>query len=87
MADEAFASFPNGNTGETALFGPQPEDALNIPVDYQAQVNLYQAFFEVTPALDPAWFWGVVFDSLDRLPYAWKDANLPAPQRRLLRRA
>jgi len=77
--DTAFASFPNAAMchGELALFELQPGNAWPA-VDYQAQVNLYQAFFQVVPKLDPAWFWGIVFDSFDRLPYSWKDTHMAA---------
>ena len=72
ITDEAFASFPDANVGEVPLL-----TAGTFTVDLQAQVNLYQAFFQAVPTLDPNWMLGAVFDSFDRLPYAWKDANLP----------
>jgi len=76
ITDSAFASFPNAAMGEVSLFELQPGNFP--PTDYQAQANLYQAFFQVMPTLNPNWMLGAVFDSFDRLPYAWKDANLPA---------
>jgi uncharacterized protein (TIGR03437 family) len=76
IADYAIASFKGANmSGEQPLYGQYP--ASQFAVDYQEQVNLYQAFFQAMPTLDPNWMLGVVFDSFDRLPYAWKDVNLP----------
>jgi uncharacterized protein (TIGR03437 family) len=76
ITDSAFASYPNAATGQLALFELQPGNFP--PVDYQAQTNLYQTFLQVMPTLDRSWFLGVVFDSIDRLPYSWKDTHLPA---------
>jgi uncharacterized protein (TIGR03437 family) len=76
IADYALASFKGSNmSGEVVLYGQFP--ASQFTVDYQEQMNLYQAFFQVIPTLDPNWMMGVVFDSFDRLPYAWKDHFLP----------
>jgi uncharacterized protein (TIGR03437 family) len=77
--DTAFASFPSAAMchGELALFELPPGNVWP-PVDYQAQDNLYQAFFQVAPKLDPAWFYGIVFDSFDRLAYSWKDTHMAA---------
>ncbi len=77
ITDAAFASFPNAAMGELPLFELQPGAAWP-PVDYQAQVNLYQSFFQVIPTLDPSWFLGAVFDSINRLPYSFTDTHLPA---------
>jgi hypothetical protein len=77
ITDIAFASFPNAAMSELSLFELQP-GSVWPPVDYQAQVNLYQAFFQAMATLDPTWFWGGGFDSIDRLPYSWKDTHLPA---------
>jgi uncharacterized protein (TIGR03437 family) len=77
FTDGAFASFPNAAMSELSLFELQPGNGWP-PVDYQAQVNLYQSFYQVMPTLDRRWFWGAVFDSIDRLPYSWKDTHLPA---------
>jgi len=77
ITDAAFASFPNAAMGELSLFGLQPGSNWP-PVDYQAQVNLYQSFFRLMPTLDPTWFWGAVFDSINRLPYSWLDTHTAA---------
>src|SRR5579884_1149088 len=70
VTDVAYGSFSGANLGEEQLYqSPGP-----FKVDYQEQVNLYQAFFQAMATLDPNWMLGVVFDSFDRLPYAWKDA-------------
>jgi hypothetical protein len=68
ITDAAFASYPNAAMGEVALFELQPGNFP--PVDYHSQANLYQAFFQVLPTLDPAWFLGAKFGSIDRLPYS-----------------
>jgi uncharacterized protein (TIGR03437 family) len=74
--DNGFASFKGSNTlGEGVLFDPFP--AGQFTVDYQEQVNEYQAFFQAISTLDPNWMLGWVAKSFDRLPYAWKDARLP----------
>lgn len=70
VTDEAYGSFSGANLGEEQLY----QSSGPFKIDYQAQVNLYQAFFQAMPALDPNWMLGAVFDSFDRLPYAWKDA-------------
>jgi hypothetical protein len=76
LISEAFGSFKGSNSlGEAVLFGENP--ASQFMIDYQEQVNLYQASFQATPTLDPNWMLGAVFDSFDRLPYPWKDAHLP----------
>ena len=76
VTDEAYGSFQGSNVqSDSALFGEYP--ASQFTVDNKEQVNLYQAFFQVMPALDPTWMLGAVFDSFDRLPYAWKDIFLP----------
>jgi uncharacterized protein (TIGR03437 family) len=76
MTDLAWGSFKGSNVqGDSVLFGEYP--ASQFTVDYQEQVNLYQAFYQVMPALDPQWMLGATFDSVDRLPYAWKDMYLP----------
>ncbi len=76
VADQAYGSFKGSNSlTDGVLFGEYP--ASQFTVDYLEQVNLYQAFFQTMPTLDPNWMLGAVFDSLDRLPYAWKDAHLP----------
>jgi uncharacterized protein (TIGR03437 family) len=75
MVEAAFASFKGANiNGEQPLFGEYP--ASQFTVDYQEQVNLYQAFFQVLPTLDSNWMLGSAFNSFDRLPYGWKDAHL-----------
>ncbi|MBZ5608923.1 MAG: hypothetical protein LAP38_11730 [Acidobacteriia bacterium] len=79
ITDAAFASFPNAAMGELPLFELQP-GSVWPPVDYQAQVNLYQVFFHLMPTLDRSWFWGAVFDSIGRLPYSWLDTHQPAFQ-------
>jgi uncharacterized protein (TIGR03437 family) len=79
ITDAAFAAYPNAAMGEVGLFKLPPGNNWP-PVDYQAQVNLYQAFFQVMPTLDPAWFLGVLFDSIDRLPYSFLDTHNPAFQ-------
>jgi hypothetical protein len=72
VADQAYGSFKGSNSStDQVLFGEYP--ASQFTLDYQEQVNLYQAFFQAMPALDPNWMLGAVFDSIDRLPYAWKD--------------
>lgn len=72
----AFPSFKGASQlTEQVLYGEYP--ASQFTVDYQEQVNLYQALFQAVPTLDPNWMLGVSSQSLDRLPYAWKDANLP----------
>jgi uncharacterized protein (TIGR03437 family) len=74
--DQAYGSFKGSNSStDQVLFGEYP--ASQFTVDDQEQVNLYQAFFEATSTLDPTWMLGAVFDSFDRLPYAWKDTYLP----------
>lgn len=76
IADNSFASFKGANVlGEVVLYGQNP--ASQFTVDYQEQVNLYQAFFQAMPTLDPSWMLGGNFDSIDRLPYAWKDLYQP----------
>jgi uncharacterized protein (TIGR03437 family) len=76
VADEAYGSFKGSNVqSDQVLFGEYP--ASQFTVDYQEQVNLYQAFLQVMPTLDPNWMLGAIFDSFDRLPYTWKDAHLP----------
>ena len=76
VTDEAFGSFKGSNVqSDSVLFGENP--ASQFSVDDQEQVNLYQAFLQVMPTLDPNWMLGAVFDSFDRLPYAWKDTHLP----------
>jgi uncharacterized protein (TIGR03437 family) len=73
---DCFASFKGSNTiGAGVLTDPVP--AGQFTVDYQEQVNEYQAAFQVLPTLDPNWMLGAAFFHLDRFPYAWKDANLP----------
>jgi uncharacterized protein (TIGR03437 family) len=79
ITDMAFASYPNAAMGEVGLFELPPGNNWP-PVDYQAQANLYQAFFQVMPTVDPAWFLGAVFDSIDRLPYSFLDTHQPAFQ-------
>ncbi len=76
VTDEAYGSFKGSNVqSDQVLFGEYP--ASQFTVDNQEQVNLYQAFLKVMPTLDPGWMLGAIFDSLDRLPYGWKDAHLP----------
>jgi uncharacterized protein (TIGR03437 family) len=76
ISDEAFGSFKGSNVqSDNVLFGEYP--ASQFTVDYQEQVNLYQAFLQEMPTLDPTWMLGTFFDSFDRLPYAWKDTHLP----------
>lgn len=76
IADASFASFKGANIlSEVVLYGQNP--ASQFTVDYQEQVNLYQAFFQAMPTLDPGWMLGVTFDSIDRLPYAWKEMYQP----------
>src|SRR5579883_1601020 len=77
ITDAAFASFPNAAMGELPLFELQP-GSVWPPVDYPAQTNLYQSFFQAMPTLDPSWFLGAVFDSINRLPYSFLDTHLPA---------
>ena len=73
VADEAYGSFYGANLGEQQLY-QQPGP---FTVDDQAQVNLYQAFFQAMPTLDPNWMLGAVFDSFDRYPYQWANMYLP----------
>jgi uncharacterized protein (TIGR03437 family) len=76
MSDQAWGSFKGSNVqSDGVLFGEYP--ASQFTVDYQEQANLYQAFFQVMPTLDPQWMLGATFDSFDRLPYPWKDMFLP----------
>jgi uncharacterized protein (TIGR03437 family) len=76
IADSSFASFKGANIfGEGVLYGQNP--ASDYTVDYQEQVNLYQAFFEAMRALDPGWFLGGTFASIDRLPYSFKELYMP----------
>lgn len=76
MTDQAWGSFRGSNVlSDDVLFGQYP--ASQFTVDYQEQVNLYSAFYQVMPTLDPQWMLGATFDSVDRLPYAWKDMYLP----------
>jgi hypothetical protein len=73
---EAFGSFKGSNSlGEAVLFGESL--ASQFTIDYQEQVNLYQASLQAMPTLDPNWMLGAEFDSIDRLPYPWKDTHLP----------
>lgn len=71
ITDVAYGSFSGANLGEEQLY-QLPRSQLKI--DYQEQVNLYHAFFQAMPSLDPNWMLGATFDSFDRLPYEWKDA-------------
>jgi len=76
VTDEAFGSFKGSNVqSDSVLFAQSPPGQFTV--DYQEQANLYQGFFQVMPTLDPNWMLGAVLDSFDRLPYAWKDVNLP----------
>ncbi|MBZ5636570.1 MAG: hypothetical protein LAO55_25885 [Acidobacteriia bacterium] len=76
ITDEAYGSFQGASVQpQSVLFGQFPPS--QFVVDNQEQVNLYQAFFQAIPTLDPSWMLGTVMDSFDRLPYAWKDAHLP----------
>jgi uncharacterized protein (TIGR03437 family) len=76
LSDQAWGSFKGSNVqSDDVLFGEYP--ASQFTVDYQEQVNLYQAFYQVMPTLDPQWMLGGTFDSVDRLPYAFKDKLLP----------
>jgi hypothetical protein len=76
ITDNAFASFKGSNTlGEGVLFDLFP--AGQFTVDYQEQVNEYQAFFQAMSTLNPNWMLGWVAKSFDRLPLAWEDANQP----------
>lgn len=72
----AFPSFKGASSlTEQVLYGQTP--ATQFTVDYPELVNLYQAFFQAMATLDPNWMLGAAFQSLDRLPYTWKDAHLP----------
>jgi uncharacterized protein (TIGR03437 family) len=76
VTDEAYGSFRGASVqGQSVLFGQFPPS--QFVVDNQEQVNLYQAFFQAIPTLDPSWMLGTVMDSFDRLPYTWKDVHLP----------
>ena len=76
LSDQAWGSFKGSNVlSDGVLFGEYPESQFTV--DNQEQVNLYQAFYQVMPTLDPQWMLGATFDSVDRLPYAWKDKFLP----------
>jgi uncharacterized protein (TIGR03437 family) len=76
LSDQAWGSFKGSNVlSDDVLFGEYP--ASQFTVDDHEQVNLYQAFYQVMPTLDPQWILGATFDSVDRLPYAWKDRFLP----------
>jgi uncharacterized protein (TIGR03437 family) len=76
LSDQAWGSFKGSNVlSDDVLFGEYP--ASQFTVDYQEQVNLYQAFYQVMPTLDPQWMLGGTFDSVDRLPYTFKDKLLP----------
>jgi uncharacterized protein (TIGR03437 family) len=76
IADSSFASFKGANIlSEGVLYGQN--SASQFTVDYLEQVNLYQAFFQAMPTLDPSWFLGGTFDSIDRLPYSYKDKYQP----------
>jgi len=69
-------SFKGSNTlGAGVITDPVP--AGQFTVDYQEQVNEYQAVFQALRNLDPSWMLGSLFHEFDRLPYAWKDVNLP----------
>jgi uncharacterized protein (TIGR03437 family) len=74
VTDEAYGSFFGANLGEQQLY---QDPASAFTVDDQAQVNLYQAFFQAMPTLDPNWMLGAVFDSFDRYPYQWANMFLP----------
>lgn len=73
VTDVAYGSFYGANLGEEQLY----QSTGPFKVDYQEQVNLYEAFFEAMSTLDPNWMLGVAFNSFDRLPYEWKNAHLP----------
>ena len=76
VTDQAYGSFKGSNVqSDSVLFGEFPRSQFTV--DYQEQVNLYKAFFQAMPTLDPNWMLGAVFDSFDRLPYQWKDVDLP----------
>ncbi len=74
---DCFASFKDSNTINAGVL-TDPISAGQFTVDYQEQVNEYQAAFQALPTLDPNWMLGSVFHEFDRFPYAWKDAVLPA---------
>src|SRR5207253_1778697 len=76
VLDAAFSSYVGSNVqGASEQYGQLP--ASKFTVDYQEQVNLYAAAFQALSTLDPSWMLGVIFDSLDRYPYSWKDVFLP----------
>jgi uncharacterized protein (TIGR03437 family) len=76
VSDLAYTSFTGSNVeGEAVLYGQFPRSQFTV--DYQEQVNLYQAFFKAIPTLDQNWMLGSIFDSFDRYPYPWKDVFLP----------
>ena len=76
VTDGAYGSFEGSNVlSDSVLFAQTAPGQFTV--DYQEQANLYQAFFQAMPTLDPNWMLGAVLDSFDRLPYTWKDANLP----------
>jgi uncharacterized protein (TIGR03437 family) len=74
---DCFASFKGSNTTGVGII-TDPVAAGQFTVDYQEQVNEYQAGFQALGSLDPSWMLGAVFHEFDRLPYAFKDATLPA---------
>lgn len=77
ITDDGFASFKGSNTIGVGVL-TDPVSAGQFTVDYQEQVNEYQAVFQALRNLDPNWMLGSVFHEFDRFPYAWKDTALPA---------
>jgi uncharacterized protein (TIGR03437 family) len=76
IADLSFPSFKGSNVlSNSALFGQNSRSQFTV--DYEEQRNLYTAFFQVMPTLNPSWMLGAVLNNFDRLPYAWKDVYLP----------
>jgi uncharacterized protein (TIGR03437 family) len=76
ITDEAYGSFSGANLGEEKLY----QGAGPFKLDYQEQANLYQAFFQAMPTLDPNWMLGVEFLNFQRYPYQYVDALLgPTP--------
>jgi uncharacterized protein (TIGR03437 family) len=72
ISDEAYGSFSGANLGEEKLY----EGAGPFTLDYQEQVNLYQAFFQAMSTLDPNWMLGAEFLNFERYPYEYVDAHL-----------
>jgi hypothetical protein len=77
ITDNGLASFKGSNTIGAGVI-TDPVSAGQFTVDYQEQVNEYQAVFQALRNLDPNWMLGSVFHEFDRFPLAWKDAALPA---------